>query len=106
MNIMHIILGLTVGIIIGAVDFSLAKSISALVRPGNARAAQAIMIGGFLFRISAIGFLLWTLSSAGNISFVAVCVGLTGTFTVLTLAYSVKAFLGSAQIQRRISNRR
>lgn len=106
MNIGHTGIGLAVGVLLGAMDFSLAKSISALVHPSNGRLTMAIMMSGFIFRIGVIGFLLWTLYRANNISFMAVCVGLLAAFTVLTLRHAVRAFTGNVRMQKHISDRR
>ena len=53
MNPLHVIIGLGVGIAVGAMDFSLSRSIAAMIRPSNARAMQAVMLGGFIFRLGA-----------------------------------------------------
>jgi ABC-type enterochelin transport system permease subunit len=106
MNLTHVIIGLVVGIVIGAMDFSLARSIAAMIRPGNARALQAVMLGGFTFRLGLIGITLWLLSRSGGISFVAVCVGLTGAFTVLTLGHAIRSYGGTARIHKQASDRR
>ncbi len=106
MNVLHVAIGLAVGIVIGAMDFSLAKSIASVVRSGNARAIQVLMVGGFLFRLGLIGITLWVLSRSGGISFIAVCIGLTGAFTVMTLAHAVKANSAAARIRKQASDRR
>ena len=95
MNLSHVIIGLLVGGAIGAMDFSLARSIAAMIRPNNARAMQAVMMGGFVIRIGLVGTALWLLSRAGGISFIAVCVGLVGAFTVLILVHAIKAYGGT-----------
>ena len=92
MNAAHVIIGAAVGIIIGAMDFSLASGFASLVRSSNPRVAQAVVATGFVFRLGAIGILLWILSRASNVSFLAVCVGLTGSFTVLMLRQALKSF--------------
>ncbi len=101
----QVILGVVVGFFIGAMDFSLARSISALVRPSNAHMGQAIILAGFIVRLGAIGILLWTLSQADNISFLAVCVGLTGSFTALTLRHSIRS-LHAGRERRQLADRR
>ncbi len=106
MNPLHVIIGLGVGIAVGAMDFSLSRSIAAMIRPSNARAMLAVVLGGFIFRLGAIGIVLWLLSRSSGISFVAVCVGLTGVFTILTLAHAIKAHSGTARIRKQASDRR
>lgn len=106
MSVTNTVVGLAVGIGIGAMDFSLAKSINALVRPSNAHAAQAIVLAGFMVRFGAIGILLWTLSRASNVGFVAVCVGLTGTFTMLAVQHALKTFGNKVQENKRVADRR
>jgi uncharacterized membrane protein len=106
MNVTHVLIGLAVGIVIGAMDFSLARSVAAMVRSGDARAIQAVMVGGFVVRLGLIGITLWLLSRSGGINFVAVCIGLTGAFTVMTLAHAVKANSSAARIRKQASDRR
>ena len=106
MNITHIIVGLAVGIAIGAMDFSFARSITGMVRTANVRTVQAVMVSGFLFRIAAIGVVLWVISHAGRTLFMAVGVGLLATFTVLTLGHAIRSFTGSVRIQKRMPDRR
>ncbi len=106
MNVSHILIGLAVGIVIGAMDFSLARSIASVVRSGNARAIQAVMVGGFVVRLGLIGITLWLLSRSGGISFVAVCIGLTGAFTTMTLAHAIKSHNSAARIRRQASDGR
>jgi len=106
MNPLHVIIGLGVGIAIGAMDFSLSRSIAAMFRPSNARAMQAVVLGGFIFRLGAIGIVLWLLSRSSGISFVAGCGGLTGVFTILTLGHAIKAHSGTARIRKQASDRR
>lgn len=106
MSLTHVIIGLGVGIAVGAMDFSLARSIAAMIRPSNARAMQAVMLGGFIFRLAAIGTVLWLLSRSGGISFAAVCVGLTGAFTVLMLGHALKTYSGIVRIRKQASDRR
>ena len=105
MNVSEIVIGLAVGIAIGAMDFSLAKSIAMMIRPANARAILAVMIGGFALRIALIGTALWFLSRAGGISFIAVCIGLTGVFTFLTLGHTIRATSGTARMRKQASDR-
>jgi hypothetical protein len=88
------------------VDFSLAKSIASKVRPSNARAMPSVMVGSFVVRFALIGAVLLVLSRSGGISFVAVCIGLIGAFTVLTLAHAVKSYGGGTQIRKQVSDRR
>jgi hypothetical protein len=106
MNLTHIVIGLIVGIAIGAMDFSLARSIAAMIRPTNTRAVQAVLMGGFVVRFGLIGIVLFLLSRSGGISFVAVCIGLTGAFTVLTLGHAVRSYSGSSRISKQASDRR
>ena len=106
MNFSEIIIGLVVGIAIGAMDFSLAKSVAMMIRPANARAILAVMIGGFALRIVLIGTALWLLSRSGGISFIAVCIGLTGVFTILTLGHTIRAASGTARMRKQVSDRR
>ena len=106
MNASHIVVGLIVGIIIGALDFSLARSLASMVRSGNARAMQAVMMGGFIFRLGLIGITLWLLSHSSGISFLAVCVGLTGAFTVLIFVHAVRSYSGTVRIRKQASDRR
>lgn len=106
MNAMPVIIGLAVGIAVGAMDFSLARSISSLVRPANARLTMGIMVTGFMFRLGAIAFLLWTLSRASNVNFLAVCVGLTGAFTVLALLHAFRTLGGGVRVRKQLSDRR
>ncbi|GAB4334868.1 MAG: hypothetical protein Kow0099_07160 [Candidatus Abyssubacteria bacterium] len=101
----QVILGIAVGIFIGAMDFSLARSIAALIRPSNAHAGQTVILAGFIIRLGLIGFLLWTLSRADDINFLAVCVGLTGSFTVLTVKHSLKS-LYAGRARRQLADRR
>lgn len=100
------IVGLTVGVIIGAMDFSLAKAVASMVRPSNARAAQAVIMAGFMFRLGVIGVLLWTLSRASNVNFLAACIGLTGAFTVLTLSQALRSIAGAGRERKQVSDRR
>jgi uncharacterized membrane protein len=86
------ILGLAAGIAMGTMDFTLARSFASLVRPSTVNMAMAIIVGGFLVRLTAIGFMLWLLSRATNVSFSAACAGLVGSFTVLTLLQPLKVF--------------
>jgi hypothetical protein len=97
-------LGLTVGIMIGAMDFSLAKGVASMIKASNARSGQAIIMAGFMFRLAVIGILLWMLSRASNVSFLAVCIGLTGAFTVLTLRHALRSLTGREHKQ--VSDRR
>ncbi len=106
MNVLEIAIGLAAGVIIGAMDFSLAKSIATVVRSGNVRAIQILMVGGFIVRLGLVGITLWLLSRSGGISFVAVCIGLTGAFTVMTLAHAFKANSAAARIRKQASDRR
>jgi hypothetical protein len=62
MGSMPTIIGLGVGIIAAVMDFSLAKSITSLIRPSTVKYGHAIVLGGFFFRFGFIGLLLWTLS--------------------------------------------
>ncbi len=100
MSSTHTIIGLAVGIFIGAMDFSLARSIAMMIRSAEVRVAQAVMLGGFVFRLGAIGILLWTMSRASNISFVAVCIGLVSSFTILTLGQAVRGYTGTARTKK------
>ncbi len=106
MNIMHIIVGLAVGIAIGAMDFSLARSIATMIRTAKVRTVQVIMVSGFMFRIVAIGIVLWVVSHADKSIFMAVCVGLLVTFTILTLGHAIRSFTGTVRIQKQMSDRR
>ena len=106
MNSMHIIIGLVAGIAIGAMDFSLARSIAKMVRTANVRTVQIIMVSGFMFRIVAIGIVIWVISHAGKSIFMAVCVGLLVTFTILTLGHAIRSFTGTVRIQKQMSDRR
>lgn len=106
MQAMPAILGLAVGIVIGAMDFSLAKSITSLIRPSTIKYGQAIVLGGFLFRFGCIALLLWTLSRADNVNFVAACIGLVGTFTVLTLWQVLRAVAVGPRRRGQVSDRR
>ena len=106
MNSAHTILGVAVGIVIGAMDFSLAKGIASMIRLSNARAAQALIMGGFVLRLGAIGILLWTMSRATNLSFLGVCVGLTSTFTVLILWQAFRSFTNAGREHKQVSDRR
>ena len=72
MNISEIVVGLTVGVIIGVMDFSLAKSMASMIRPSNVRLVQTVMLGGFIFRLGLIGVVLWLLTRSGGINFVSV----------------------------------
>ncbi|RJP18361.1 MAG: hypothetical protein C4520_14640 [Candidatus Abyssobacteria bacterium SURF_5] len=105
MNVVPVIVGLAVGIAAAAMDFSLAKSIASLIRPSTIRYGQAIVLGGFVFRFGFIGLLLWTLSRASNVNFVAACIGLVGTFTVLTIVQMFRT-LGGIRQQKQASDRR
>lgn len=106
MNEMDTIVSLALGIAIGAMDFTLAKSVTKIVRLVNLRAGQAILLSGFIFRIGAIGVLLWTMSRASNINFMAVCVGLLGAFTVLALGHGIKIYTGTVRVRKQLSSRR
>lgn len=106
MSISPTVLGLAVGIMMGAMDFSLAKSITSLIRPSNIHAAQAIIMGGFVVRLGLIGIVLWTLSRTSAVNFLAVCVGLTGTFTLFTLGQAVRSFVGAGRQHKQVPNRR
>ena len=106
MNMSHIVVGLMVGTAIGAIDFSLARSMAAMVRPSSARFMQAILLGGFAFRLGLIGVVLWLLSRSGGINFMAVCIGLVLTFTAMTIGHAVTVFRNTARTQTRTSNRR
>jgi hypothetical protein len=105
-NAAHTILGVAVGIVIGAMDFSLARGIASMIRVSNARAAQALIMGGFVLRLGAIGILLWTMSRATNLSFPAVCVGLTGAFTVLIVWQAFRSFTDAGREHKQVSDRR
>ncbi|MBI5117082.1 hypothetical protein HZA56_11465 [Candidatus Poribacteria bacterium] len=100
------VLGLAVGIVIGVMDFSLARSFASLVRPSTMKIAMAIVVGGFLVRLTAIGFMLWLLSHATNVSFTSACAGLVGSFTVLTLLQPLKVFGTSGRAGKQASDRR
>ena len=102
----HTIVGLAVGIALGVMDFTLAKSVIRVVGLVSLRTGQAIMVSGFIFRIGAIGILLWIMSRAGNISFIAVCVGLLAAFTVLALVHTLKSLTGTGWMQKQVSDRR
>jgi succinate-acetate transporter protein len=91
MSISEIGIGLGVGIVIGAMDFSLARSVASIIKSASARAVQAVILGGFIVRLGLITAVLWLLSISSGINFVAVCIGLTGTFTALTLGQAIKA---------------
>ena len=106
MSVTHMIIGLAIGIAVGAMDFALAKSLATITRLVNPRTAQAILVGGFIFRIGAIGILLWTMSRATNINFMAVCVGLLTTFTVLTFGHAIRSVTGGFRIHKQLSDRR
>jgi hypothetical protein len=106
MNVSHVIIGLIVGIAIGAMDFSLARSIASMIRPTNTRAVQAVLLGGFVVRFGLIGLALFLLSRSDGINFIAVCIGLLGTFTVLTLGHVVKSYSGTSRISKQVSDRR
>jgi hypothetical protein len=106
MNVPPVVLGLVIGVVIGAMDFSLARSITSLIRPSNAKAAQAIIVAGFAFRLAAVGILLWTLSRATDVNFVAVCIGLTGTFTFFTLRQAFISAGHTSRVQRQVTDRR
>jgi hypothetical protein len=62
------------------------------------------VLGGFFFRFGFIGILLWTLSRAENVNFVAACIGLVGAFTALTI-WQVFRTIGTHQ-QKQAPNRR
>jgi lysylphosphatidylglycerol synthetase-like protein (DUF2156 family) len=100
MDGMPTLIGATVGIVAAAMDFSLAKSITSLIRPSTIQYGHAIVLGGFVLRFGFIGLLLWTLSRASNVNFVAACIGLIGTFTVLTI-WQVFHTLGIGVRQRK-----
>ena len=106
MNVSHIVIGLIVGIAIGAIDFSLARLMASMIRPSNARTMLSVMLGGFVVRFGLIGVTLFLLSRSGGISFVAVCIGLIGAFTVLTLGHALKSYGGGARIRKQVSDRR
>lgn len=106
MEAMPAITGLVAGITIAAVDFSMAKSITGLIRPSNARFGQVIILGGFLFRFAFIGILLWTLSRASNVNFLAACIGLVGAFTALTLWQVIRALTVAGRQNKQVSDRR
>jgi len=106
MNVSHVIIGLVVGIAIGAMDFSLARSIASMIRPTNARTIQAVLLGGFVVRFGLIGLALFMLSRSDGISFIAVCIGLTGAFTVLTLGQVLKSYCGASRVGKQASDRR
>lgn len=106
MNVPHVLIGLIVGIALGAMDFSLARSITLMIRPTNARTVQAVLLGGFVVRFGLIGIALLLLSRSEGISFIAVCIGLVGTFTVLTLGQVVKSYSGTSRISKQASDRR
>ena len=106
MNVTHTIIGLAIGIAIGVIDFTVAKSLMTIVRLVSPRTAQAVLVSGFIFRIGAIGVLLWTMSRATNISFMAVCVGLLAAFTVLALGHTIKSLTGTGWMHKQVSDRR
>ena len=105
MEVQPVIIGLAVGIIAAAMDFSLAKSIASLIRPSTVAYGQAIILGGFLLRFGFIGLLLWTLSRASNVNFMAACIGLVGMFTMLTI-WQVFRSLGGIRQQKQAPDRR
>ncbi len=100
MNIAHTVVGLILGVMIGAMDFSIARSLAFMIRASNLRIAQGIVLFGFLFRFTAIGFILWTLHRASDVNFVAVCIALTITFTALALLQAVKTYSGNSARER------
>ncbi len=106
MSASHIMVGLAVGVAIGAMDFSLAKSITAMLSSLNPRTGRAVILIGFIFRLGAVAVLLWTISRADNISFLAVCAGLTGSFTLLTLRQAVGLLGNTGPDQEKSANRR
>jgi lysylphosphatidylglycerol synthetase-like protein (DUF2156 family) len=106
MESMPTIIGLVVGILAAAMDFSLAKSIMSLIRPSTVKYGQAIVLGGFFFRFGFIGLLLWTLSRASNVNFVAACIGLVGAFTVLTIWQVFRTLGNGVRQQKQAPNRR
>ena len=106
MNLAHTAVGLILGIMIGAMDFSLARSLAFLIRSSNLRIAQGIILFGFLFRFTAIGFILWTLHRASNVNFVAVCIGLTITFTALALLQAVRSYSNSGRERNQVTDGR
>lgn len=105
MDAMPAIVGLAVGIAVAAMDFSLAKSIISLIRPSTIQYGQAIVLGGFIFRFGFIGILLWVLSRTDSINFLAVCIGLVGMFTALTIAQVVRS-VGTVRQHKQASDRR
>jgi len=106
MNLSHIIIGLVVGVGLGAIDFSFSRSMAAMIRPSSTRAVQAVLLGGFIVRLGLIGVTLLLLSRSGGISFSAVCVGLVSAFTILTIGHAIKAYSGTVRIRRQASGRR
>jgi uncharacterized membrane protein len=103
---MHTIVGLAMGIAIGVMDFTLAKSVTKIVRLVNLRTGQAILVSGFIFRMGAIGILLWTMSRASTVNFMAVCVGLLSAFTVLALVHTIRAYTDTVRVRKQLSDRR
>ena len=97
MNISEVVVGLIVGSAIGIADFSFAKSMASAIRPSNVRLTQAVMLGGFIFRLGLIGVTLWLLSRSGGINFTAVCIGLVSAFTAMTVGHAVKVVKKSAR---------
>jgi uncharacterized membrane protein len=106
MGSMPTIIGLGVGIIAAVMDFSLAKSITSLIRPSTVKYGHAIVLGGFFFRFGFIGLLLWTLSRASNVNFMAAGIGLVGTFTMLTILQVARSVATGARRQKQVSDRR
>lgn len=106
MNVMHMIISLLIGTAIGTMDFTMAKSITRIVRLVNPRTGQAILVAGFTLRMGAIGILLWTMSRANNVNFLAMCIGLLAAFTVLTLGHAIKSIAGTVWMQKQLSDRR
>jgi uncharacterized membrane protein len=106
MDVIPAIVGLAVGMVIAAMDFSLAKSIMTLIRPSTVKYGQAIVLGGFLFRFGFVGILLWTLSRAHNVNFVAACIGLVGMFTVLTILQVARSVGMGVNQRKQVSDRR
>jgi hypothetical protein len=97
MNLTEVTLGLIVGVVVGVADFSFARSIAAMIRPSNIRLMQAVMLGGFILRMGLIGVTLWLLSRSGGIDFLAVCIGLVSSFTIMTVGHAVMAIKKSAR---------
>jgi len=102
----HTIIGLAIGIALGVMDFTLAKSVIKVVKLVSLRTGQAILVSGLIFRIGAIGILLWTMSRASNINFIALCVGLLAAFTILALGHAIKSLTGTGWTQKQVSDRR